>query len=187
VLKKIWGFPATSWGVAYIVLSDYMDFEDKRSQTVISTIITRNDISEYNGKKPNEISNKDELIKEAFRQLKITYPHLPEPTYSIVSQNYYQDNRWKPIDTAFVNTKNQYIKYQSPQFTNLYNCGTQNGNSIYSFTSMESAISNSFGLLQILDITNRKKYKLKGGNTILPLIPIITIIIMLIIFYITNK
>ena len=46
-LEKVWGFPKSNWGIAFIILSDYMDFSDHRSKTVISTCITL----------PNSLSN----------------------------------------------------------------------------------------------------------------------------------
>jgi hypothetical protein len=175
-LPKIWGFPKTSWGLAFIVLSDYMNFNNENSKTVISTIITKNDKSDYINKTPNDISNKDEIIKEAFRQLKISFPNLPEPTYMIMSQNNYINNQWEPKDTAFIETKYGFITNKSIIFDNLFNCGVYNGNSKYSFTSVESTICNAIKLIQDIEPTIGNQYLIKSDLTVLQILQIVILV-----------
>lgn len=178
-LNDIWGFPSTSWRIGYIVLSDYMDFNDPRSKTVISTIITKNSKSDYTNKTPNQTKDKNELINEVFRQLKLSYPDLQNPTFSIVSQNYHDGEKWIPRDTAFMKTKYGYINSKSDKFSNLYNCGFQNGNSNYSFTSIEGAVQNSINLLYKLENKSQKKYPIKNTSTIIDILVKIIIFILI--------
>ena len=50
-LPKVYGFPKTAWGVGFIVLSDYMTFDESTSKTVISTAITITDEKSLNNGK----------------------------------------------------------------------------------------------------------------------------------------
>lgn len=164
-VKRLWGYPQTSWGVGYIIMSDYMDFEDDRSITVISSAITIQNKSEYLNKTPNEISESSELVKEVFRQLKTVLPNLPDYDHGILSQNYYDGSKWVPIHTAFMTTKYGYIDYDSKVYNNLYNCGVQNGKSSYSFTSMESSVVNAIELLYHFIPESRNKIIIKEATT----------------------
>lgn len=145
-VPKIWGYPRTSWGVGNIVLSDYMDFNDPRSRTVISTVVTMPDArSEQLNASANETGNKRAVMNEVFRQLKQIYPDLPDPDYQFLTQSAYDavGRRWVPFNHAFMTTTHGYVPNQSVLYDNLYNCGVQNGNSSYSFTSMESSVANA--------------------------------------------
>jgi hypothetical protein len=51
-----------------------------------------------------------------------------------------------PFNHAFMTTTRGYMPNQSVLYDNLYNCGVQNGNSTYSFTSMESSVANAVHL-----------------------------------------
>jgi hypothetical protein len=179
-LKKIWGFPSTKWGIGFVVMSDYMEFENPNSKIVISALVTKNEKSDYTNKTPNETNNEEELKQEVFRQLKISFPNLPNPTYSILSQNYYDENKkeWIPKDTSFIKTKFGYIDNKSPKFLNLYNCGVSNGNSEYSFTSIESAICNAITLLHDLEPKAKYDYKIKTAITVISLLEKILIFII---------
>lgn len=84
-LEKIWGFPRSEWGIAFVVLTDYMSLVEADSKTVISVVITINEISSVIGKTPNQC-NKKELINETLRQLKETFPNLPIPSHSLLEQ-----------------------------------------------------------------------------------------------------
>ena len=148
-VPKIWGYPRTSWGVGNIVLSDYMDFNDPRSRTVISTVITMpNHPSDHLNLTANDIGDKRGVMNETFRQLKQIYPDLPDPDYQFLTQSAYDANRreWMPFNHAFMTTTRGYMPNQSVLYDNLYNCGVQNGNSTYSFTSMESSVANAVHL-----------------------------------------
>jgi len=164
-LQKVWGFPNTEWGVAFIVLSNYMNFNDNRSALVISTCITKNTKSTYINKTPDEC-NEDELKKEILRQLRISFPELPEPSYSIIHPNVKRiNNKWIEDDTAFISSTNsKYMKYNSENVNNIFQVGTQNGNSKYKFTSMESAISNAIVFSNYIEKDTKKILKIT--NTI---------------------
>ena len=145
-VPKIWGYPRTSWGVGNIVLSDYMDFNDPRSRTVISTVVTMPDApSEKLNVSANETGNKRAVMNEVFRQLKQIYPDLPEPDHQLLTQSAYDavGRRWAPFNHAFMTTTHGHVPNRSALYANLYNCGVQNGNSSYSFTSMESSVANA--------------------------------------------
>lgn len=149
-LPKIQGFPSSDWGLAFIVLSNYMEFNDKvelkNSNTVVSTCIT---FPERISKKINKTAHQctmQEIYDEVLVQLRIVYPDLPMPDRMIVSPQVYRNEntkKWINIDTAYVATnENTIIPNESNIIKNLYNCGTHNGNSHYHFTSIESAVSN---------------------------------------------
>ena len=144
-LKDVWGFPKTEWGIIFIVLSNYMNFNDPRSKLVISTCVSKPDsISSYINKTANQC-DEFELKKEVFRQLRISFPELLEPSYIIINPNVTKiNNKWIEPDTAFIQTyDNKPLSAFSNVTKNLYQIGTQNGNSKYSFTTMESAVVNS--------------------------------------------
>ena len=144
-LPKIWGFPASDWGLAFIVLSNYMTFNSNDSQTVISTCITFTDRKSTITNKTADESDISEIYTEVLRQLKLSYPDLPNPDKMLVSPNVYKNNnKWVNIDTAYVITnRSELLPFKSELFTNLYNCGAHNGNSNYYFTSIETAVSNA--------------------------------------------
>jgi len=148
-VPKVWGYPRTAWGVGNIVLSDYMDFNDPRSNTVISAVVTMPDTpSDHLHLSANAIGNKRGVMNEVFRQLKQVYPDLPDPDHQFLTQSAYDAGarRWVPFNHAFMTTTHGHVPNRSPTHANLYNCGVQNGNSSYSFTSMESSVANAVHL-----------------------------------------
>lgn len=195
-LNKTIGFPATSWGIGYIVLSDY--FENYKDKTLISTAITIADKpSEFTGKTADE-TNENELKKEVLRQLKISFPELTEPDMIIISPgDYYENNsngncfldafskksKYSSIDKAFIDTKIGYISPFS-KYPNIFNVGTHNGNSFMGFTCMESAINNSIALYNHLYPKSKVSYPpIFTLNIFLCIIIIIILLIILIIKY----
>jgi hypothetical protein len=151
-LEKIYGFPKTEWGVAFVVLSDYMEFSESQSKTVISTAIT---ITDTPGNKINKTAaqcNKLEIVEEVLTQLKKSFPNLPPPTVSIISPELsWENGEWDSLDTAFIASSNQpNLDFASKTISNLYNLGTHNGKNNYKFTSMESAVTNAVVLSHIL-------------------------------------
>lgn len=180
-LAPIWNFPPTSeWGILFTVLTDYMVFEEKTSQTVISTMITKNNInSSFLLKNANQCLE-EELINEVFRQLKIHYPDLPDPTASILSKNIYkEDNVWKNSDTAFFNSPNNNLfPFKSDKYNNLYTIGTHNGNSNYYFTSFESAVSNAIVAFNTLNPNADNTINIVKPIQLIPLIHYLFIIII---------
>jgi hypothetical protein len=127
-----------------------MYFNDLRSVTVISTTITNtNSISKVTNKTANQ-SNKEELINEVFRQLTETFINLPKPTNIVFNPlTFYEDNKWSTGDDAYVG--NTLLDSHSSKYNNLFNVGTQNDNSSFNFTSIESAVENAVHLVNKLE------------------------------------
>ena len=156
-MKKVWGFPRTGWKIAFIILTNYMKFQHPNSKTVISCCITDVNVrSKYTGKTANE-SSQTEMIQETFRQLKETLSHLPNPSQSLLSPGIFknpQTSEWDTKDDSYIRTTdaaNGYpISNKSHLFSNLYSVGTHNGNHLYDFTTMESAVSNAVVLCHSL-------------------------------------
>jgi hypothetical protein len=204
-LQKIWGFPASDWGLAFIILSNYMTFDDPDDyKTVISTCITFTDRKSSVTNKTADESTMDEIYVEVLRQLRESYPDLPNPDKMIPSpQVYYnfEKNKWINIDTAYVtsinpnrNKANEFINYpnlpfQSKLYSNLYNCGAQNGMSNYYFTSLETAVVNAIYLFNNLVENPKDKKTIRDYNKITNYahIMIIIIIISIIYFYYRKK
>jgi len=159
-----------------------MDMKQSESMTVISANISRYDKSEFLNKTPNEISDKNILMSEVFRQLKTIYSNIPNPDNMIMSQNIYINNKWEPIHTAFMTTTYGYIDFKSPVYTNMYNCGAHNGMSSYSFTSIETAIVNAIMLTHTLIPETKKEYVISEAITIRYILIIILFIFLYFIF-----
>jgi hypothetical protein len=163
-LPKVYGYPAGSLGLAFIVLSDYMNMVDiGTTNTVISTVITK--IEGITG------MTQTELIAEALKQLRTIYPELPDPYKSLISPD---------VDTAFVLTNSTGYIHFTGTVENLYNLGTHNGYSKYHFTSMESAVSNAFQLAKVL---GESSYKIECGLTLRDIFWYMIIIIILVLVY----
>lgn len=185
-LPKIYGFPTSEWGVAFIVLSDYMKFDE--SKTVISAVVTIPDkISDISKKTLNE-STKDEIIEEVIRVINISYPNLVRPDVIIFNPNVNHDNKkWISDDTAYVSSflDNKIIPFES-SINGLYNVGTHNNRHLYKFTSMESAVTNAFALSHIMYPELINKYQIKQAFTVINVIHLFIIICLCILFLI-NK
>lgn len=184
-LENIWGLTDTDYSLVNIVMSDYMNFDNPESKTVITCTVKNADrISSYNNKTANECNEK-ELIEEVFRQLKLSRPNLPPPTKSLLSPEMFknnQTNKWDSTDSAFFYTKDGY-KSNKSIYDNLFWVGTHNGNSHYAFTSMESAMQNAIYLLHELEPDTINKVKLnKPITTKWPIVIIILLIIIIIIY-----
>jgi protoporphyrinogen oxidase len=144
-LPKLMGFPKTSWGIGFIILSDFMDFSDEPSKTVISITITFTDRKNEHGKTVNECT-KNEIIEYVKEQL----PMFPQPDLVIISPNVVKNkNKWINLDTAFVaTTQATYLPDTSEKYKNLHIVGIFNGNSNYYFTSIEAAVQNAIVFCQ---------------------------------------
>lgn len=159
-LPKIQGLPLSEWGIAFVILTNYMKFEGsleekENSKTVISTCIT---FPERKSTFTNKTAHESSLIDiktEIIRQLRTVIPNLPIPTKMLLSPQVYRDEknkRWVNIDTAYVLTnENAHIPFESRVYKNLYNCGSHNGKSKYYYTSLESAVSNAISLANVLE------------------------------------
>lgn len=185
ILPKVYGFPKTSWGIAFIVLSDYMTFNEKTSQTVISTAVTISDVQSSFINKTADQCNQNELINEIFNQLLESFPDIPLPTISILSPGVYNNGtKWISNDTAYISTsKNITLPFKSDIYKNLYNVGTHNGKSRYKFTSLEAAVTNAVELSYILHPELKDIYKIQSGYTVTNVIRILLILLILFIIY----
>lgn len=186
-LPKVYGFPRTEWGVAYIILTDYMKIDERSSSTVISVAVT---IVDHLSSRINKTANdctKEELIDEVFYQLLKSYPNLPSPTLSILSPGVEYDRKnkkWVSHDTAYIATSfENFIPFKSKTITNLYNLGTHNGQSAYKFTSMEAAVSNALKLSYDLYPELKHIYHFKSGYTVRCMILFILLIVLVVIVY----
>tara|TARA_B100001758_G_scaffold195879_1_gene173611 strand:- start:17578 stop:19014 length:1437 start_codon:yes stop_codon:yes gene_type:complete len=145
-LNKIYGFPKSEWDIYFIVLSDYMDMEFEKSKTLISCCIANtNKKSNFNKKTANEC-NKQELIDETFRVLKLSFPKLKKADKELLSPNVYKNNKneWESSDKSYIRVKNiEKFPIKSNKLNNLYSVGTHNLNSNYDSTTIESAVQNS--------------------------------------------
>lgn len=154
-LKKVYGFPASDWGIAFIKLSDYMIFKEKNSKTVLSLALTRSEkVSKKIGKTAHQCTF-NEIVDQVYLELKELYgENLEYPTIALLSPGVKYDNilkKWISYDTAFINSANyESLNFKNNTINNMYNLGTHNGKSLYKFTSLESAVSNGVYLSKIL-------------------------------------
>ena len=188
-LKKVYGFPRSSWGLAFVVLSDYMKFEETTSKTVISTAVTIQDVISSNNKKTANQCNSNELVDEIFLQLKQAFgDELPMPTITIISPGVKYDeknSRWISLDTAFITSSLQKnLPFNNELLSNVYNLGTHNGKSLYKFTSLESAVSNGVYLSNILYPELRNNgIKISKSTSLSDVITLIILVIILYLIY----
>jgi hypothetical protein len=185
-VPPVYGFPKTEWGIVFIVMSDYLDMTSELSTTLISTAITRLDyISTVTGKTAHQ-SNSDELKHETLRQIRISFPSLPQPDKIIISPDVYrnEDGKWDTTTEAFMTTKHGYIP-QHTSIPNLYNVGSHNGHSSYAFTSMEGAVQNALVLSRTLSGPGSEHIKIHSSYTLNQLI-MIFVICMIVITYIAS-
>lgn len=154
-LKKVYGFPASDWGIAFIKLTDYMIFKEKNSKTVLSLSLTRSEkVSKRIGKTAHQCTFK-EIVDQVYLELKELYgENFEYPTIALLSPGVKYDNvlkKWISYDTAFINSANyESLNFKNNSINNMYNLGTHNGKSLYKFTSLESAVSNGVYLSKIL-------------------------------------
>jgi hypothetical protein len=173
------------WYVINIIISDYMTFNEKTSQTVISCAIAKNNTINPNINKTANECNKEELIKETFKILCEIYENkLPPYTEALISSgNYYENNKWNDIDNSFILSNNGYnLNYQSKIYNNFYNLGVHNGNSNYKLTTIESTIENAINLAHIFYPKLKDIYKLKKMIELNKILIIIIIIIILLLY-----
>uniref|UniRef100_A0A6C0KUJ5 Amine oxidase domain-containing protein n=1 Tax=viral metagenome TaxID=1070528 RepID=A0A6C0KUJ5_9ZZZZ len=177
-MPKVWGFPRDDWAIAFIILSDYMKVEDNYN-FVISTCITRIYAKSSKTGKTAVESTQEEMIEEVFRQLRISFPQLPKYDKAIVHKTTLFEE-----DTAFVETANgSFIPMNEKD---IYYIGTQNGNSFYSFTSMESAVTNSLYALKKLD-ERFSSLNIRKSFTLIQILRFILLIIFLLIIILLLK
>lgn len=181
-LPKVYGFPKTSWGVAFIVLSDYMKMS---SGTVISAAVTIIDKKSRTLNKTADECSEQELVQEVFNQLRESFPNIPSATHSLLSPGVVKNkDKWISKDTAFIASSNEInIPFKSSTITNIYNLGTHNGYQRYHFTSLESAVTNALELSHVLYPELKDKYKISRAISVKDVIFLSTVIILIIIVF----
>jgi len=197
-LPKVWGYPQSSWGVAFIPLSEYMDshanfggIAPNKSKTVISICLMRLDIQSPVTLTVHQTESKHDLLTEAFRQLKNSFPDLPDPDRMFLSPDvHFSESEWKSNDAAFVLTKNGFLKdsmvkdgFFSQVDPTISWCGVQNGQSKYHFTTMESAMSNAVVLLNLLHPETKDVYYVRKPWSLTDLIFLLFFLLFFLFFY----
>jgi hypothetical protein len=170
----------TEWSLIPYNMSELMKFKETKSKTVVScAVVNTNTKGRVINKTANEC-NEDELIEEVYEQLRLIYKNIPKPTLAFIN-NEKKGNYWKSNETAFIKVPNyDYLDFKSKKFKNIYSLGTHNGKQKNSFTSLESAISNS---IKLANVIFNKKDKIKRCFDIRDLIiVIISIILVLLLF-----
>lgn len=185
-MSEKYDFPSSDWSILSETLSDYIDFKDERSKTVISVAVANLNVkSKYSNKTANEYKSSDLLIKEIYRQLKESKPELTDDYIAILEPStIYKDDRWQMNGSAYVsNIFTKPISFYSKIYANLYNAGTHNGKSYFKPTTFESAVSNGLELSR--ELFPEIKTKQKRGYSLRDIIVIILVIVLcLIISYI---
>lgn len=179
-LPRVYGFPKSKWGLTYIVLSDYMTFAEKVSKTVITCTITYTDVLSKNINKTANQCTKDEILLEAFNQLKESYPNIEKPTLSVLSPLMSYNSKtlkWECADSAFITTTNGYLPCTGT-IKNLYNVGTQNGKCKYAFTSIETAVANSMYLAGIIEPELKEHYEVQNITVLSDVFFLIVVLIV---------
>lgn len=172
-----WGFVDGPWGIMYVVMSDYFnDYSNNESSLIISLVISIDDAVGSNNKTARE-SSEEELISEAFKQLKNNQPNLTSGYIAVMNQSEYKKGHgWTMTNNAFMNTKYEFIDFNT-KYKGIFNCGTHNGRSSVSFTSLESAVQNAttlYNLLENDDVSIHSPFRLSGV-----IIAVMVVIIML--------
>jgi hypothetical protein len=165
-LPRYWAGEVTSkteYGIIYIIMSDYMKFNDDRSKTVISITLST---------PPQDTKN---IINETYTQLKNIFNDLPYP-HNIVFG--------KTISDSFASTKFGYMNYKSQILDNYYTCGHHIGHSNFEYNTLESAVINALYLSS--ELTN-KDIIIHEPIKLLNIIKIVIIFIIIIIIIIIKK
>lgn len=173
----------TDWGLIHSNMGDFMKFKESKSKSVISCAIIYTDIKGKLYNKTANECNEKELIEEVLEQLRLIYKNISKPTLYFIN-NYYdeKEKKWKSNETAYLKIPNyNYLDFKSKIYSNLYNLGTHNGKHKNSFTSLESAISNS---IKLSNIIYNKKEKIRRCFDVRDfLIVLLSIIIILILLF----
>ena len=171
-LPSVWGFPTGSdWGVAWIVMSDYMSFDNTGSTTLMSVVITKPDGLSKNlsNRTCHQISDRQKILGEAIMQIQKRYAdlanfHLPVPQSAFLNPGVVRsqtDKKWEVTDKSFLDRPGySHLEAASPMISNLYSLGTHNGHSTYKFTSFESAVENAISLCHDLVPASMQRFPL---------------------------
>lgn len=170
----------TEWLLIPYNMSELMKFKELKSKTVISCAVVSTNTKGRVIDKTAKECNEEELINEVYEQLRFIYKNIPRPTLAFVN-NEKKEGKWISNETAFIKVpKYDYLDFSSKKYRNIYCLGTHNGKQKNSFTSLESAISNS---IKLANIIFNKKDKIKRCFDIRDLIIVIISIILLLLLF----
>lgn len=175
----------TEWNLIIMIMSNYMKFKESKAKVVISCAVVLTDVkNSLLNKTANECSE-EELIESVYNQLLTKFKNIPRPTIYFLHNYYDKDlKKWVSNNSAFIKVPNiDYIDFKSKKYKNLYNLGTHNGKNKISFTCLESAISNS---IKLSNIIFEKKTRIKRCFDLRDLTIIIIAIIILIFLFIKS-
>jgi len=166
----------TEWSLFPFNMTEKMKFKEIKSKTVIScAVVNTNKKGRVINKTANECNEK-ELIDEVYEQLRLIYKNIPRPTLVFIN-NEKKGNEWESNETAFIKVPNyDYLDFKSKKYRNIYCLGSHNGKQKNAYTSLESAISNS---IKLANIIYNKKDKIKRCFDMRDLIIVIISIILL--------
>lgn len=187
-IPDIWGNGHGDWNVAWINMTDNMQFSNMK--TLLSVCVSDLDnLSKHSNKTANQTNTENELIDEIFYQINTIYEFkLPKPDKSILSPGVHRkNNKWISIDDAYMKTiyskKFPFISNVS----NLYSIGTHNEQSEFAFTSMESAIINAVKFCYKFDNRTKSIHNIKHPITLNYSIIIILCILSVILLLLLTK
>ena len=175
----------TEWNLIIMIMSNYMKFKESKAKVVISCAVVLTDVkNSLLNKTANECSE-EELIESVYNQLLTKFKNIPRPTIYFLHNYYDKDlKKWVSNNSAFIKVPNiDYIDFKSKKYKNLYNLGTHNGKNKISFTCLESAISNS---IKLSNIIFEKKTRIKRCFDLRDLTIIIIALIILILLFIKS-
>jgi protoporphyrinogen oxidase len=180
-----YGVMETEWNLIIMIMSNYMKFKESKAKVVISCAIVLTDVKNSLLNKTANECNEDELIDSVYNQLLTKFKNIPRPTIYFLHNYYDKDlKKWVSNNSAFIKVPNiDYIDFKSKKYKNLYNLGTHNGKNKISFTCLESAISNS---IKLSNIIFEKKTRIKRCFDLRDLTIIIIAIIILILLFIKS-
>lgn len=176
---KLQGFLANTWGVVYVVMTDYFKEE---AGTIMSVSITYLDKkSEVLDKAANEIQDPVVVMMEAWRQLSPSFPNVPAPPIMSMYPGVRYAGEppyggWVSQGSSFINTSqnhNKFIPFASSKYTNIFNCGCQNGYQSYAFTAIEAAVTNAMALVRELEPVWIKHDTIKSTMTLVQILRIL--------------
>lgn len=158
-LPDLQGFEKTPWGVAFIDMTRY--FKNYPTNLLSLSITRLDEPSPVLGLSANEISDPEMIFSEAWRQIKTSFPGVPDPPIRVLYpgvkyRGKAPDGGWVSTGGSFIDTAqngHKYIPFKSPRYPNIYNLGVQNGYHSYAFTALESAITNSMACARELEPT----------------------------------
>lgn len=180
-VTTVYGFPASDWGIAFIVMSQY--FEPAGRPGIISATITRpHAVSRHTGTSANQ-STEAQVVQEVYRQLADFLP-LPPMTAGFVTPGVQrQAGTWHNPHTAYIAAAGTGPLASHGTVPGLYTVGSHNGQSWYDFTSMESAVCNA---LAFCNTQPRVQLPILAAWTLKQLVLLLALLVLLLMITFTR-